>query len=158
MDKIAALDELLAKLNSNQKWMQLSKQQLHKSTIVTKLAAVELALARLEADYDAITYRKNKLVLSCIEKAKQEIAGAFEALYEERAERAAQLMSAGWLHTDFGRQLLDAEAIEHHLGESDYLELTDAVQPWHARVERLFSMLEQEILHFRANVKSRAEE
>jgi hypothetical protein len=38
-----------------------------------------------------------------------------------------------WLYADFGRQILDAEAIEHMLGESDYIELSEISIPWEGK-------------------------
>jgi hypothetical protein len=92
---------------------------------------VELALSKLDNDYQETTYRHNQLVAACIKSAREELDEAFEQLYAENLQRAFNLSGIAWLHTDFGRQLIDAEAIEHI--------------PWESKAKGLLTSLEEEI-------------
>ena len=110
---------------------------------------MELALSKLDNDYQEITYRHNQLVAACIKSAREELDDAFEQLYAENLQAAFKLSGISWLHTDFGRQLIDAEAIEHILGESNYLELSEIHIPWENKAKQLLAFLEEEITTLR---------
>jgi hypothetical protein len=134
------------------------KQSLTKNLVKQRLATVELAQSKLDNDYQETTYRHNQLVADCIKSAREELDEAFEKLYEDNLQRAFDLAGIAWLHTDFGRQLLDAEAIEHILGESNYLELSEVRVPWESKARQLFAYLDQEIKTLRAETAPAATE
>ena len=128
------------------------KQSLTKNLVNNRLATVELALSMLTNDYEQATYRKNQLVFGCLKSASEELEAAFAEYLNSNLQRAFDLAAVAWLHCDFGRQLLDAEAIEHLLGESDYLELGELRISWHVRAKKEFQMLEQELESFRLDI------
>ncbi len=132
----------------------MAKQSLTKNLVKNRLATVELALSKLDADYEQTTYRKNVLVADCIKNAREELEAAFEKLFDDNFQNAFELAGIAWLHTDFGRQLIDAEAIEHILGESDYLELSDIGIPWENRAKTHLSFLDQELQKLRAEINA----
>ena len=132
----------------------MAKQSLTKNLVKNRLATVELALSKLDADYEETTYRKSALVADCIKNAHEELDAAFERLFEDEYQKAFDLAGIAWLHTDFGRQIIDAEAIEHLLGESDYLELSDIGIPWNDKAKQHFAFLEQELQRVRAEVNA----
>lgn len=108
---------------------------------------------KLDADYEETTYRKNPLVLDCIKQAREELETAFEKMFNDEYQSAFDLAGIAWLHTDFGRQIIDAEAIEHLLGESDYLELSDIHVSWQSKAKQHFAVLEQELQNLRTEIK-----
>ncbi len=132
----------------------MAKQSLTKNLVKNRLATVELALSKLDADYEQTTYRKNVLVADCIKNAREELEAAFEKLFDDNFQNAFELAGIAWLHTDFGRQLIDAEAIEHILGESDYLELSDIGIPWENRAKQHLAFLDQELQKLRAEINA----
>jgi hypothetical protein len=132
----------------------LAKQSLSKNLVKNRLATVELALSKLDAEFEQTTYRKNPLVSDCIKKARQELEAAFERLFDDEFQTAFDLAGIAWLHTDFGRQIIDAEAIEHLLGESDYLELTEIGIPWENKAKQHVAFLEQELQRLRAEINA----
>ena len=129
-------------------------KQLTRHLVILRLAAIERAVARLRFDYEQATYRQNELVDECVDCAEDECKQALKSLVREDVKRAAQHLSIAYLYQNFGRQLLDAEAVEHILGESDYLELTSTEHSWQALVEREFGWLEQKLLVLRAEIKN----
>lgn len=131
----------------------MAKPPLTKNLVRNRLATVELALSKLDTDYQEATYRQNPLVANCIKSAREELESAFESLFNENLQTAFDLAAIAWLHTDFGRQVIDAEVIEHILGESDYLELSEIGIPWENKAKHHFSVLEQELQRIRAEVK-----
>ncbi|HEY9732533.1 MAG TPA: hypothetical protein V6C89_11515 [Drouetiella sp.] len=130
----------------------MAKQNFPKNLVKNRLATVELALSKLSADYEETTYRKSAVVADCIKNAREELDAAFEKLFEDEYQRAFELAGIAWLHTDFGRQIIDAEAIEHILGESDYLELGDIGISWQEKARQHFAFLEQELQRVRAEI------
>lgn len=132
----------------------MAKQSLTKNLVKNRLATVELALSKLDADYQETTYRKNTLVADCIKNAREELETAFESLFDDNFQSAFELAGIAWLHTDFGRQLIDAEAIEHILGESDYLELSDIGVPWENRAKQHLAFLDLELQKLRAEINA----
>jgi hypothetical protein len=134
---------------------KVGKQSLTKNLVQQRLAVVELALSKLDTDYEETTYRHNQLVSACIKSAHEELEEAFEQMYADNLQRAFNLSGIAWLHTDFGRQLIDAEAIEHILGESNYLELSEIHIPWESKTKQLFSFLEEEIKTLRKEAGER---
>ncbi len=132
----------------------MAKQSFPKNLVKNRLATVELALSKLSADYEETTYRKSAVVADCIKNAREELDAAFEKLFEDEYQRAFELAGIAWLHTDFGRQIIDAEAIEHILGESDYLELGEIGIPWEDRAKQHFAILEQELQRVRAEISA----
>lgn len=132
----------------------MAKQTLTKNLVKNRLATVELALSKLDADYEQTTYRKSALVADCVKNAREELEAAFERLFDEEYQQAFDLAGIAWLHTDFGRQIIDAEAIEHILGESAYLELSDIGIPWKDKARQHFAYLEQELQRVRAEINS----
>jgi len=127
----------------------VAKQSLTKNLVKQRLATVELALSKLDSDYQETNYRHNQLVAACIKSAREELDEAFEQLYADNLQPAFSLAGISWLHTDFGRQLIDAEAIEHLLGESNYLELSEIHIPWENKAKQLLAFLEEEITTLR---------
>lgn len=132
----------------------MAKQSFPKNLVKNRLATVELALSKLSSDFEETTYRKSALVEECIKSAREELEAAFERLFEDEYQRAFELAGIAWLHTDFGRQIIDAEAIEHILGESDYLELGTLGVSWEEKAKQHFAFLEQELQRVRAEINS----
>ena len=123
----------------------MPKQSLTKNLVKQRLATVELAQSKLDNDYQETTYRHNQLVADCIKSAREELDEAFEKLYEDNLQRAFDLAGIAWLHTDFGRQLLDAEAIEHILGRKQLPGTERSHVPWESKARQLFAFSNQEI-------------
>lgn len=130
----------------------VSKHQLTKQVVQVRLQGVEAALAKLVSDYDAATYRQNKLVKDAIDNARKELETAYEHLFEEKLQEAYGLCGVSWLRINFGQQMFDADAIEHLLGESDYLELTEFKVPWESKVKQYFGLLEAELFNLRTEI------
>ncbi|CAN5432583.1 hypothetical protein BH11CYA1_BH11CYA1_41490 [soil metagenome] len=117
-----------------------------------RLATVELALAQLTDNFKATTYRQNELIVNCIKNANCELQAAFDSLFAENVQECFDLAGIAWLYTDFGRQILEAEAIEHILGESDYLELSEISIPWQGKAGDLLYQLEEKIVQLSAEI------
>lgn len=109
--------------------MAKAKQQPSKAQVKTRLATVELALAKLTEDFKATSYRQNELIADCIKNANNELQDALESLFNGNLKDSFDLAGMAWLYADFGQQILEAEAIEHMLGESDYIELREISIP-----------------------------
>ncbi|MFA6210735.1 MAG: hypothetical protein WCT03_04615 [Candidatus Obscuribacterales bacterium] len=136
--------------------MAKAKQQPGKNQVKTRLATVELALAKLTEDFKATTYRQNELIADCIKNATDELQTAFKSLFSGNLQESFDLAGVAWLYADFGRQILEAEAIEHILGESDYIELSEISIPWEGKATDLLCQLEQSILQLRADIEKLA--
>src|SRR5208282_4424799 len=70
---------------------KVGKQSLTKNLVQQRLAVVELALSKLDTDYEETTYRQNQLVSACIKSAHEELEEAFEQMYAENLQRAFNL-------------------------------------------------------------------
>lgn len=136
--------------------MAKAKQQPSKNQVKTRLATVELALAKLTEDFKATTYRQNELIADCIKNANQELQNALERLFNGDLQDSFDLAGVAWLYSDFGQQILEAEAIEHMLGESDYIELSEISIPWEGKAADLLYQLEQKIHLLRAEIEKLA--
>ncbi len=132
------------------------KQKPNQNQVKVRLATVELALAQLTENFKATTYRQNELIADCIKKANDELKAALDSLFAGNTEESFDLAGMAWLYADFGRQILDAEAIEHILGESDYIELSEISIPWEAKAADLLYELEQDVLLLRADIEKLA--
>ncbi len=132
--------------------MAKAKQQPSRNQVKTRLASVELTLAKLTEDFKTTTYRQNELIADCIKNASNELKAALDYLFTGNLEESFDLAGMAWLYADFGRQILDAEAIEHMLGESDYIELSEISIPWEGKALALIDQLEQEIQLLRADI------
>ena len=130
----------------------MAKRSLTKNVVKNRLATVELAVSRLDNEYEQASYRKNQLVFDCIKSAREELEAAFEEHLDGNLQRAFDSSGIAWLHADFGRQLLEAEAVEHLLGESDYLELGELNISLPMRAKQEFQMLDHELERFRLDI------
>lgn len=130
-----------------------AKQQPSKNQVKTRLATVDLALAKLTEDFKATTYRQNELIADCIRNANNELQAALDCLFNGNTEESFDLAGMAWLYADFGQQILEAEAIEHILGESDYIELSEISIPWEGKAADLLCQLEQKIQLLRADIE-----
>jgi len=131
------------------------KQNISRNQVKNRLITVELALGKLDIEFKATTYRQNIVVADCIKHAQRELESALESLFADRLQDAYDIASLAWLHTDFGKQILEAEAVEHLLGESEYIELRQAAEldqkielkdicfPWESKAKELMERLEQ---------------
>ncbi len=133
-----------------------TKQQPSKNQVKERLATVELALAQLTDKFNTTTYRQNDLIASCIASARNELQTALVSLFNGKTQESFDRAGTAWLYADFGRQILEAEAVEHILGESDYLELSEISLPWEDAAADLLFQLEQKILFLRADIKKLA--
>lgn len=133
--------------------MAKAKQQPSKAQVKTRLATVELALAKLTEDFKATSYRQNELIADCIKNANNELQDALESLFNGNLKDSFDLAGMAWLYADFGQQILEAEAIEHMLGESDYIELSEISIPWEGKAADLLYQLEQKIHFLRADIE-----
>jgi hypothetical protein len=122
---------------------------------IEMVAPLEVQWSKLRQDYDSATYRQNPLVLDSIEKAGNDLALALHRLINEEFDSAMRLIQVAALRIDFGRKIFEADAMEHFLGESDYLELTQSEDMLGADVNRLFDELEKEILRLQSAINER---
>lgn len=113
---------------------------------IENVAKLELLLAQLSQDHEAATYHRNPLVDECLSEAQDDLRQAMNAILRADLPSAKRLSDIAWLRIDFGRQLLDADAVEHLLGDSDYLELAEAPVPPEKMVGYLFFQLERQVL------------
>ena len=90
------------------------------------LAIIELMLSKLSQDHEAATYHRNSLIDECLSLAQEELLEAMNLILRGDAENSIRLCKIARLRIDFGRKLLDADAVEHLLGESEYLELAES--------------------------------
>lgn len=130
-----------------------TKQQPSKNQVKERLTTVELALAQLTEKFNSTTYRQNDLIASCIENARNELQTALDNLFNGKTQEGFDRAGTAWLYADFGRQILEAEAVEHILGESDYLELSEISLPWEETAANLLYQLEQQIHLLRADIE-----
>jgi hypothetical protein len=126
--------------------------EINKKLVKDRLTTVAMALERLESDFKDTTYRQNDLIKDCLKNAREELEHAIEKQTKGEFRRAFDLAGVSWLQIDFARRLLEAEAVEHILGESDYLELSQLSIPWQTKAEELSDLLKQEILDLRDDI------
>jgi hypothetical protein len=122
---------------------------------IEMIAPLEVQWSKLRQDYDSATYRQNSLVLDSIEKAGDDLALALERLFKEEFDSALRLVQVAALRIDFGRKIFEADAIEHFLGESDYLDLTQSKDLLDAGIDQLFDELEKEVLRLQSAIDER---
>lgn len=125
---------------------------LSASRVKERITTVELTLSRLAESLAQATYRQSALVGECIESAESELEAAIRNLFRNELEKAFDLAGIAWLHADFGRQILEAEAIEHLLGESDYIELADISIPWRPQASLLLDSLDEQLKQLCAEI------
>ncbi len=130
-----------------------TKQQPTKNQAKERLATVELALAQLTDKFNTTTYRQNELIANCIANARNELQEALDCLFNDQIQESFDRAGTAWLYADFGRQILEAEAVEHILGESDYLELSEISIPWEDTAADLLCQLEEKIHLLRADIQ-----
>ena len=78
--------------------------------------------------------------------AQEELLEAMNLILRGDAENSIRLCKIAWLRIDFGRKLLDADAVEHLLGESEYLELAESEAPAETLIRYYFFQLEHLVL------------
>ncbi len=128
---------------------------LNRETIISKIATIEWFVAQLKADQQsASVYRDNVLVQQATKSAREELDNAIGELFSGDLEMAWRSCSIAWLHFCFGRQVVDAEEVEHLAGESHYLELKE---DWKAKAEAKLTTLEMELIKMRGAIKELAE-
>jgi len=131
----------------------MAKAHGKKAIAVERLAKLQVIHAQLIKDYETATYRQSPVVAEAINCASDELHAASASLFRQDPEDALRLAGISWLHIKFGRQIFDAETIEHLLGESDYLELNDVQVPLDKLIERYFRELEAELSKFSQALK-----
>lgn len=128
---------------------------LNRDTVISKIATIEWFVAQLRADQQsASVYRDNVLVEQATKNAKEELDTALGELFSGDLEMAWRSCSIAWLHFCFGRQVIDAEEVEHLAGESHYLELDE---DWMAKAEAKLTALELELIKMRGAIKDLCE-
>ena len=110
------------------------------------LAMIELMLSKLSQDHEAATYHRNSVIDECLSFAQEELLEAMNLILRGDAENWIRLCKIAWLRIDFGRKLLDADAVEHLLGESEYLELAESEAPAETLIRYYFFQLEHLVL------------
>lgn len=124
-----------------------------KKLVSERLTTVEIALGKLDSDYKATTNRQNRLIADYIQNAREELNYALDKLINNELAKAFEIAAVAWLQVDFARRLLEAEEIEHLLGESDYLELNQLAIPWEGKANELMDQLLAEILKLRDDIE-----
>lgn len=131
----------------------MTKAHGKKAIAVERLAKLQVLHAQLIDDYTTTTHRQSPIVAEAINEASDELHAASVHLFHHRPEEALKMADVAWLHIQFGRQVFDAETIEHLLGESDYLELCEMQVPIEKVIQRHFNELEGELAKFRESLK-----
>ncbi|HEY9716326.1 MAG TPA: hypothetical protein V6C69_02565 [Trichormus sp.] len=131
----------------------MTKAHGKKAIAVERLAKLQVLHAQLIDDYTTTTHRQSATVAEAINDASDELHAASVHLFHHRPEEALKMADVAWLHIQFGRQVFDAETIEHLLGESDYLELCEMQVPIEKVIQRHFSELEGELAKFRDSLQ-----
>jgi hypothetical protein len=91
-------------------------------------------------------------VQECLNKADTAMLTASHHLFANELDMFARISNVAWLLIRFAKQILDADTIEHFLGEGDYLELNELVSPT-VRITRAFADLEKLIFKLRAGIR-----
>jgi hypothetical protein len=130
----------------------MTKAHGKKAIAVERLAKLQVLHAQLIDDYTTTTHRQSPVVAEAINDASDELHAASVHLFHHRPEDALKMADVAWLHIQFGRQVFDAETIEHLLGESDYLELCEMQVPIEKVIQRHFTELEGELARFRESL------
>ena len=126
--------------------------QPNKKQVKNRLTVVELAIAKLADSFAGTTYRQNELISDCIKNANDELHDALKNLFAENFSESFELAGIAWLYADFGQQILEAEQVEHMLGESDFIELSEISIPWQGKAFEILEQLEEKIQLLRADI------
>lgn len=135
----------------------MPKPKTKPPTPIDKLAQLEIMLADLQRDHAAATYHRDVLVEECIEKAHDDLQRVTDALLTQNMEEADRVSKVARVRINFAKRLLEADAVEHFLGESDYLDLSEASVSPAAKVGYYFVQLEQQLLQLYTEMKSESE-
>jgi len=134
------------------------KLRLNTIDVLRKLVGLEQYVAKLEADHEeAKSYRNNELVDETLSRASESLRLAFNHISKRNFAEANQAMEIAWLNANFGRQLVDADLVEHVLGESKFLELDDGQEraDWTNTLMQELTTLETLIVSLRNRIKGR---
>jgi hypothetical protein len=129
---------------------------LKRTAAVEKIANVEMLLAKLRQDFEAANYHRNAVVEDCLQKAKSDLSYALSDLLYDDFDSALRIADVVAIRISFAKQLLEADSVEHLLGESDYLELSDAsLVPANAdlMIKYYFFQLEHELTSVYSRLK-----
>lgn len=130
-------------------------KHLTKRAAIEKHARLEIMLVKVKAEFEAATFHKNALVADCLNKAEAAMLAAANHLFANHLDQFAHVSNVAWLLICFAKQILDADTIEHLLGESDYLELNESLVSPTVRATRMFADLEKLIFQLRGEVHCR---
>jgi hypothetical protein len=130
--------------------------QDRKAITIARLAKIELFLSKLAEDHEAATYHHNLVVEDCISRCKKDLMHARKNLFAGQIDDCAKQLEVALLRADFGKRILEADAVEHILGESDYLELVEAPVPQEALIAYYFFQLEREVVKMYSRFKDEA--
>jgi hypothetical protein len=133
----------------------MAKHLTKRAAAIEKQARLEIMLAKVQAEFEAATFHKNVLVADCLNKADTAMVSAAQYLFANRLDKFAHMSDVGWLLICFAKKILDADTIEHLLGESDYLELDEDLVSPTVRATRAFADLEKLIFKLRADVRDK---
>jgi hypothetical protein len=128
----------------------MNKPPSKKEAVIERISRLEVLITRLGTDHSAATYHQNELVGGCVEKSKKSLKKALDSLLSNDVDEANRMAGIAWLYFSLGRKVIDADTIEHLLGESEYLELTEGRSQPEIQLERDFGQFEEMILKLRA--------
>jgi hypothetical protein len=133
----------------------MTKHLTKRAAAIEKQARLEIMLAKVKAECSAATFHKNALVADCLNKADAAMLSAAHYLFANRLDKFAHMSDVVWLLICFAKKILDADTIEHLLGESDYLELNEDLVSPTVRATRAFADLEKLIFKLRADIRDK---
>ncbi len=125
--------------------------------VMERLALVEQFLAKLKVDFEAASFRRNRLVNDGIADGLDLVSEAVDMLAEESYEDADRICRVAWIRAHFARGVFDAEMTEHFLGEGIFLELDDgSAIDWRTFASEELAELQEEIVLLRKEIKERS--
>jgi len=138
-------------LQRTHKWVQsvsapMSQSHSARSLALEQQARLELTLSQVCRDHVAATYHENAVVTECAKAARDELRASMECLLKGDWQQFNSLTAVASLRIDLAHQLLEADAVEHILGESNFLELTEQPNPPKRAINYYFFELEHELL------------
>jgi hypothetical protein len=135
----------------------MANTQDRRAIAIARMAKIELFLSGLTSEHEAAAdYHRNMIVEECISKGKKDLLRARKVLFAGQIEECMTVLEIALLRINFGKQILEADAVEHILGESDYLELVEAPVPQEALIAYYFFQLEREVVKLYSQFKDEA--
>lgn len=111
------------------------------------MAQVEQILQDISRDHRAAAdYHQSELVETSRDNGRSALSEAIKLLSRGQEKEALRLTKAAWFYARFARNILDAEATEHLLGDNFFFDLVQSRAELKSQIAKTMRELKTEIV------------